>query len=85
MTIEEERAALLVSAAEMREREVMNHEVNIENYTRAIADIDANHVGDTNMTEFRARLSDLLESSIREKCKEACLLKVIKDQIPPVV
>lgn len=77
----EERLKILSDAAEHREREVMHHQINIDNYTRAIAEIEQNHAGVEPLEEFATHLRGLLASSIIEQAKERILLKVIKDQL----
>lgn len=81
MTIEKERLEILSSATVQREREVMHHQINIDNYRLAIAEVQANHADDADMVEFAARLEELLASSIREQAKEKLMLKVIKSQL----
>jgi hypothetical protein len=81
VTLEQERIDMLTQAAEHRAKEVMHHQINIDNYTLAIAEIDANHGGDVEMSEFAGRLSELLHSSKREQAREAVMLKVIKSQL----
>ncbi len=78
MNLEQERLSILTAAAEGREREVMHYQINIDNYQRAIAEIEANH---PDMGEFAARLRELLASSITEQAKERIMLKVIRDQL----
>ena len=72
---------ILTKAAEHREQEVLHHQINIDNYRMAIAEIEANHAGVEHMEEFAARLRELLTSSIQEQDKEKVLLKVIKAQL----
>jgi hypothetical protein len=81
MTLEQERIEMLTQAAEHRAKEVMHHQINIDNYTLAIAEIEANHRGDAEMAEFAGRLGELLQSSKREQAREAVMLKVIKSQL----
>ena len=78
MNLEQERIDLLTAAAEGREREVMHYQINIDNFTRAIAEIEANH---PEMEEFANNLRELLASSKLEQAKERILLKVIRDQL----
>jgi hypothetical protein len=80
-TLDEERLKILTDAYEHRKREVMHHQINIDNYTLAIAEIEANHADKAHMVEFLERLRDLLASSIVEQDKERVLLKVIGDQL----
>lgn len=78
MNLAQERIDLLTAAAEGREREVMHYQINIDNFTRAIAEIEANH---PEMGEFANNLRELLASSKLEQAKERILLKVIRDQL----
>lgn len=78
MNLAQERIDLLTAAAEGREREVMHYQINIDNFTRAIAEIEANH---PEMGEFANNLRELLTSSKLEQAKERILLKVICDQL----
>jgi hypothetical protein len=75
------KADILRDAAVHREQEVLHHQINIDNYRLAIAEIEQNHVGVAHMEEFGARLRDLLTSSIHEQDKEKVLLKVVKAQL----
>lgn len=81
MDIEQERRDMLSEAAQYREREVMHHQINIDNYRLAIAEVELNHADDLDLLEFASRLRELLSSSIREQTKESVLLKVIKSQL----
>lgn len=75
------RKDILTQAAEGRKADVLMHQINIDNYTLAIAEIEANHTDCEGMTAFAANLRDLLASSLLEQRKEAVLLKVINDQL----
>jgi len=79
--LEQERIEILTEAAKHRAREVMHHQINIDNYRLAIAEIDANHADDETLVKFKARLEELLASSIAEQSKEKIILKVIKQQL----
>jgi len=81
MNLEQDRIKTLTDAAEGREREVMNYQINIDNFSRAIAEIEANHTHEPHMVEFAERMRDLLQSSLIEQAKERLLLKVIRDQL----
>lgn len=81
MDIAQERIDTLTAAAEGREREVMHYQINIDNYARAIAEIEANYADSDAMNDFANQLRDLLASSIIEQTKERILLKVIRDQL----
>ena len=79
--INEERRIMLTTAVESRTREVMNHQINIDNYRLAVIEIEDNYSHDPHMQEFSTRLQDLLASSIVEQTKEKILLKVINAQL----
>jgi len=71
----------LQSALEQRHEEIFNYQINIDNYTRAIAKIDAEHADNPAMVEFKARLEELLESSKTEQLKAIIIRDVIAEQI----
>lgn len=81
MTIEQERQDILRTAHAQREREVMHHQINIDNYRLAIFEIAENHARDADLAEFAERLKELLATSIREQAKEKLMLKVIRAQL----
>lgn len=60
-----------------REKEVIEYQVNIDNYRRAIAKIE----NDENMKDFKIQLEELLKSSIYEQRKAQIILEVIREQI----
>jgi cytochrome c551/c552 len=72
---------ILTPALAHREAEVFQHQINIDNYTLAIAEIDTNYADDAAIQEFRARLADLLASSIIEQRKEIIMRDVIAKQL----
>jgi|TARA_B100001094_G_scaffold58277_1_gene53780 arginine decarboxylase-like protein len=71
----------LQSALEPRNDEILNYQINIDNYTRAIAKINDEHVNNPAMVEFRDGLIDLVESSKTEQLKTIIIRDVIADQI----
>lgn len=71
----------LQSALSAREDEIFGYQINIDNYTRAIEKINAEHAGNPAMIEFRDRLSDLLDSSTTEQLKAVIIRDVIAEQI----
>jgi hypothetical protein len=75
------KTEILTTALEHRNAEVFQHQINIDNYTLAIAEIDANYADDEAIAEFRARLADLLASSIVEQRKEIIMRDVIAKQL----
>jgi cytochrome c551/c552 len=75
------RKEILTAALAHREAEVFQHQINIDNYTLAIAEIDANYADDAAIADFRVRLADLLASSIVEQRKEIIMRDVIARQV----
>lgn len=71
----------LNAALEGRNDEILNYQVNIDNYERAIAKIDAEHTDKPAIVEFREQLANLLESSKTEQLKSIIIRDVIADQI----
>lgn len=76
-----ERAIILKSAADHRRAEVLHHQINIDNYRLAIAEIEQNHAGDASLMEFGGKLRALLDESLREQAKEKIMLLVIERQL----
>lgn len=77
----QDKQDILKQAAEHRDLEVFNHQINIDNYSLAIAEVEKNHADQPHMVEFSARLKELLQSSIQEQDKEKVMLKVIRAQL----
>lgn len=71
----------LKPALAARNSEILDYQINIDNYTRAIAKIDAEHADNPAMVEFKTRLQDLLESSKTEQLKAIIIRDVIAEQI----
>jgi hypothetical protein len=79
--LDEERIKILTDAYEHRKREVMHHQINIDNYTLALEEIAEKHPEDEAMAEFANRLRDLLASSIIEQAKEVIMRDVMAKQL----
>ena len=71
----------LQSALVARNDEIDGYQINIDNYVRAIAKIEAEHADKPGMSEFAANLSNLLESSKTEQLKAIIIRDVIPDQL----
>ena len=71
----------LQSALEPRNNEILDYQINIDNYTRAINKINAEHADNPAMIEFRDRLADMVESHKTEQLKAIIIRDVIADQI----
>lgn len=81
LDLETERLNILTEALKHRQREVLHHQINIDNYALAIAEVETRHPGDEQMAEFANRLRDLLTSSKIEQAKEIILRDVIAKQL----
>jgi hypothetical protein len=71
----------LQSALVARNDEFLGYQINIDNYTRAIDKINAEHQNNPAMIEFRDRLSEMLESNKTEQLKSSIIRDVIADQL----
>jgi hypothetical protein len=80
--IQAERLKILSDAKEHRIREIMQHQINIDNYRISIEVIKKDYTEDLAMSEFAERLQELLASSIIEQRKEKVLLAAIASQLP---
>ena len=80
-TLDEERIKIITDAYEHRRREVMHHQINIDNYQLALVEIAENHADNPAMAEFADRLRDLLASSIIEQAKEVIMRDVMAKQL----
>ena len=79
--LDEERLKILADALDHRRREVMHHQINIDNYQLALAEIAEKHPDNEVMAEFANRLRELLASSIIEQAKEIIMRDVIAKQL----
>ena len=70
---------ILSQALQQRDDEVLMYQINIDNYKRAIAKIDAS--GDPDLAQFREQLCGLLASECLEQKKAKVMQKVIADQL----
>jgi SMC interacting uncharacterized protein involved in chromosome segregation len=64
-----------------RDEEIMGYQINIDNFTRAIAKIDLEHLGNVPMQQFRDQLQSNLDSSLIEQLKSKIIREVIADQL----
>ncbi len=72
---------ILTAAFEHREREVLHHQINIDNYRLALKEIAENYADDADMAAFAGQLRELLASSLIEQRKEIILRDVIARQL----
>lgn len=80
-TLDEERIKIITDAYEHRKREVMHHQINIDNYQLAIVEISEKHADCKIMAEFADRLRELLNSSLVEQAKEVIMRDVMAKQL----
>ena len=71
----------LQSALDARNDEILGYQLNIDNYVRAIAKINAEHADTQSMIEFRDQLEDMLASHKTEQLKAIIIRDVIADQL----
>ena len=70
---------ILKQALEARIDEVMGYQINIDNYTLAIAEIDKS--GDPDLVPFKEQLEKLLKAEILEQKKAKIMLEVVRKQV----
>lgn len=75
--LEEYKKEILKSSLEARIKEVVEYQINIDNFTLAIEKIG----DDIELVEFKNNLKNLLKSSILEQRKAKIMLEVIQDQV----
>ncbi len=68
---------MLTSALDARKKEVLEYQVNIDNFKLAI-NLAAQ---DPDMTEFKKQLEELLRSNIVEQKKAKIMLQVVQQQL----
>jgi len=72
---------ILKDALDSRKQEVIGYQINIDNYVRAIAKINAEYTNNVAMIEFRDRLTDMLAAHKTEQLKAVIMRDVIADQL----
>jgi hypothetical protein len=76
-----ERLQILRDAFEHRKKEVLQHQINIDNYKLAIEEIAEKHPTCPHMAEFKKRLTHLHDTSVIEQAKEIIMRDVIAKQL----
>lgn len=80
-----DKTQILQENLQMRKEEIMQYQINIDNYTLAIQKIDQEHAGDTamdlSMRGFKENLESLLQSSLVEQRKAQIIHDVIESQL----
>lgn len=72
---------ILKQNADMRRQSIESYQMNIDNYTLGVADINENFADDPDMQAFKARLEELLVTERREQGKERIMLRALEAQI----
>lgn len=76
------REEILNTALLSREEEVLMYQINIDNYTTALASISQKTPEEqADLASFKNQLEDLLASERREQQKSKILLDAIKTQL----
>jgi len=84
MNLTDERTAILRGAIEQRRRDVMHHQINIDNYRHALADLRARGWLGRGLRKFAKALRGLLASSELEQEKERIMLAACEAQLKDI-
>jgi len=74
-----DKAKHLTEAQAAREEEVFHYQINIDNFTRAIAKVES--MDDHDLSEFKETLQVRLKTEQIEQKKAKIILEVITDQL----
>ena len=72
---------VLKDALKGREEEIFSYQINIDNFTLAIARVQKEHAGKRGMREFLKDLKKRLQSTETEQLKAIIIRDVLVDQI----
>jgi hypothetical protein len=75
---------ILRQALAARNDEVLTYQINIDNYTAAIASIDANYADNANLAQFRADLANRLQVEREQQLRSIVIRDVIAAQVKPL-
>lgn len=73
------KQAILTCALKAREDEVLQYQINIDNYTIALQDLEA--MNDPELAAFERQIKTLLASEQLEQKKAKVMLGVVKKQL----
>jgi hypothetical protein len=77
-----DKQTILKQAVQARKDEVLGYQINIDNYTLALAHIDKMPEAEqVELAEFKEMLTSLLKSEIVEQKKAKIMLAVIEQQL----
>jgi hypothetical protein len=71
----------LTPALEGRNQELLNYQINIDNYVLAIARINADYADNEDLLAFRDELQTRLDQERRQQLRSRIIRDVIADQI----
>ena len=74
----------LQNAFEARENEILEYQINIDNYKRAIDKINAEYLTNPEIIKFRDQLIKLLEEHKTEQLKAIIIRDVIEEQLKEI-
>ena len=72
---------ILKDALDSRNQEIIEYQINIDNYVRAIKKITVEYADNTAMIEFQDHLADMLAAHKTEQLKAIIIRDVISDQL----
>ena len=73
--------SILCPALEGRDQELLSYQINIDNYTLAIAKIDADYPDNEDLAIFKAELQERLAEEKRQQLRCRIIRDVIADQL----
>ena len=72
---------ILQASFEPRNDEILNYQINIDNYTRAIDKINTQYADNPDLIKFRDKLTTEVKNHKTEQLKSIIIRDVIADQI----
>ena len=72
---------ILEEALKVRKEEVLQYEINIENFKRAIKKIETNYESNVNLAPFKSQLIQLVEENETQQLKAMIIRDVIAEQL----
>ena len=66
---------------QIRDQEIAEYQLNIDNFTRAVSKIDLEYSNNQDMLDFKNHLLQLLADNKREQLKSIIMRDVLVDQI----
>ena len=72
---------ILQESLEPRNDEILNYQINIDNYTRAIDKINTQYADNPDLIKFRDKLTTEVKNHKTEQLKSIIIRDVIADQI----